>query len=61
MTRTPNLPPLAWDPTTPSYLYRVPQGATVNRTAIPGLMVIERSDRAALQEWLRLANPQHKG
>ena len=59
MTRTPNLPPLAWDPATPSYLRHTqapPAGVRVQPPAIPGLLVIERSDPTVWVEWRRVCD-----
>ena len=57
MTRVPNLPPLAWDPATPSYRTQLaPVGVHVQPPTIPGLLVIERSDPAVWVEWRRVVS-----
>ena len=55
-----DLPPLAWDPNTPSYLPRAPQGVHVQPPAIPGLLVIERSDPDVWVEWRRVSAIQER-
>ena len=48
------LPPLPWDPTIPKRPL-IPRGVRVQPPAIPGLLVIERSDPAVWIEWRRVS------
>lgn len=51
---TQDLPPLPWDPTIPRRPL-APRGVRVQPPAIPGLLVIERSDPGVWVEWLRVS------
>lgn len=49
-----DLPPIAWDPTTPRHSI-APRGVRVQPPAIQGLLVIERDDPEVWVEWRRVS------
>lgn len=53
------LPPLAWDPSIPRRPLP-PRGVRVQPPAIPGLLVIERSDPEVWVEWRRVSAIQER-
>lgn len=52
-----DLPPIPWDPTIKSAPLP-PRGVTVQKTTIPGLLVIERNDPEVWREWERINQPR---